>query len=148
MDKWFFYNVLFQVAAVALMFPLIGWWGIFYLLLSMIFAGGLHSTSGHFISEHYVFKEGQETYSDYGTLNLITFNVGYHNEHHDFPNVTGNKLPDLKKVVPEYYDNLHSYSSWTGVIVKFLTDSNMGLYSRTKRKPITAPSQSINSADT
>lgn len=138
-DRWFWYNVAFQITAMLLLFPLIGWWGVLYFLLSMVFAGGLHPTSGHFISEHYVFKEGQETYSYYGPLNLITFNVGYHNEHHDFPNVPGNKLPDLKRMAPEYYDGLHSYNSWTGVILQFLFNKEINLFSRTKRKPVPKP---------
>lgn len=133
-NKWFVFNFIFQVTAMAIILPLAGWWGLAYLVLSLIFAGGLHPTSGHFISEHYVFHEGQETYSYYGPLNLITFNVGYHNEHHDFPTIPGNKLPELKKMAPEFYDSLHSYNSWTGVIRQFLFDKNISLFSRTKRK--------------
>ncbi|MBI1224238.1 MAG: fatty acid desaturase [Bacteroidetes bacterium] len=133
-DKWQVYNIIFQVAAMAVILPLVGWQGIVYLLLSLIFAGGLHPTSGHFISEHYVFQEGQETYSYYGPLNAITFNVGYHNEHHDFPTIPGSRLPHLKKMAPEYYDNLHSYTSWTGVIKDFLFTKKITLFSRTKRR--------------
>ena len=133
-DKWQVYNIIFQVAAMAVFLPFAGWEGTLYLLLSLVFAGGLHPTSGHFISEHYVFNEGQETYSYYGPLNSITFNVGYHNEHHDFPTIPGSRLPELKKLAPEYYDNLHSYNSWTGVIKDFLFRKDVTLYSRTKRK--------------
>jgi sphingolipid 4-desaturase/C4-monooxygenase len=133
-NKWFIANFIFQATAMAIILPLAGWWGLGFMVLSLIFAGGLHPTSGHFISEHYVFHEGQETYSYYGPLNLITFNVGYHNEHHDFPTIPGNKLPELKKMAPEFYDNLHSYDSWTGVITRFLFDKNISLFSRTKRK--------------
>ncbi|MEP4136169.1 MAG: fatty acid desaturase, partial [Cyclobacteriaceae bacterium] len=113
---------------------LVGWSGLLYLTLSLLLASGLHPLSGHFVSEHYVFEEGQETYSYYGWLNKLVFNVGYHNEHHDFPNVPGSKLPQLKKIAGKHYDNLRSYNSWTNVIIAFLTDNKLSLFSRVKRE--------------
>lgn len=134
LTKWQIYNIIFQVAAMAIFLPFAGWSGLLYLLLSLLFAGSIHPTAGHFISEHYVFEEGQETYSYYGPLNKITFNVGYHNEHHDFPTIPGSRLPELKKLAPEYYDNLHAHHSWVGVIFAFLFNKDISLFSRTKRR--------------
>ena len=131
--KWQMYNILFQIAAVIALFPLIGFSGFGYLLLSIFFAGGIHPCSGHFISEHYVFNDTQETYSYYGPLNLITLNVGYHNEHHDFPSISFTRLPKLKKLAPEFYDTLFYHTSWTKVIFQFLIRSDIKLTSRVKR---------------
>ena len=133
LDRWTVANIIFQVAAMIVFTYYAGWYGLLYLLLSLFFAGGLHPSSGHFISEHYVFHEGQETYSYYGPWNLLLFNVGYHNEHHDFPTIPGSRLPELKKMAPEFYDNLHSYNSWTSLIFQFLTKKDINLFSRTKR---------------
>ena len=104
-----------------------------YLVISTLLGMGFHPVAGHFISEHYVFTPGYETYSYYGSLNYICWNVGYHNEHHDFPRVPGWKLPLVKKIAPEYYDNLPHYQSWTGVLYKYLTDPTIGPFSRMVR---------------
>lgn len=134
LEKWQIYNIIFQVTAMAIILPFVGWAGLGYLLLSLLFAGSIHPTAGHFISEHYVFKEGQETYSYYGPLNKITFNVGYHNEHHDFPQIPGSRLPELKKLAPEYYDPLLSYNSWVKLLISFIFNKEISLFSRVKRK--------------
>mmetsp|Transcript_18172 Transcript_18172/g.39613 ORF Transcript_18172/g.39613 Transcript_18172/m.39613 type:complete len:324 (+) Transcript_18172:234-1205(+) len=102
-------------------------------VLGTLLGMGIHPVAGHFISEHYTFVEGQETYSYYGWLNLLTFNVGYHNEHHDFPRISGFKLPMVRKIAPEFYEDLHSYNSWSGVIYDYIFRIDIGPYSRVKR---------------
>ncbi len=87
----FVVQAIFDVAVVSLF----GWRSLAYLALGTFLAMGLHPVAGHFISEHYMFRKGYETYSYYGPLNSITFNVGYHNEHHDFPNIPGCHLPKV-----------------------------------------------------
>jgi sphingolipid 4-desaturase/C4-monooxygenase len=133
LNKWQVTNLLTQIVAMAVYIYFVGWIGVLYLLLCDFFAGSLHPMSGHFISEHYVFNEGQETYSYYGPLNKLAFNVGYHNEHHDFPGVPGSRLPKLRKIAPEFYDSLFVHKSWTMVLIKFIGKSSVSLYSRVKR---------------
>lgn len=78
-------NAIFQFSCDALIVHFFGWKMLIYLICSSLICMGLHPIAGHFISEHYMFEKGFETYSYYGPLNKITWNVGYHNEHHDFP---------------------------------------------------------------
>ena len=62
------------------------------------------------------------------------WNVGYHNEHHDFPKIPWSRLSKVKKIAPEFYDNLPSYNSYLWVMWKYITDPTVGPWSRVKRK--------------
>ncbi|XP_041468243.1 sphingolipid delta(4)-desaturase DES1-like [Lytechinus variegatus] len=104
-----------------------------YLILGSILTMGLHPLAGHFISEHYLYEEGHETYSYYGPFNYIAFNVGYHMEHHDFPNIPGYKLPLIRKIAPEYYDPLPTHESFAKVVWDFVMSPKIGPYARVKR---------------
>ena len=59
--------------------------------------------------------------------------VGYHNEHHDFPSIPWTRLPALRALAPEFYDNIPSHPSWPMVIVNFIRDKEVGMFARAKR---------------
>jgi sphingolipid delta-4 desaturase len=130
MNGWIFTNIVVIVAINIAIYVYMGPASLIYLALSTLFALGLHPLGGRWIQEHYITKEGQETYSYYGPLNKLTFNMGYHNEHHDFMNIPWVRLPQLKKMAPEYYDTLKSYNSWTKVLVNFIFNPEMDQFSR------------------
>ncbi|XP_059176448.1 sphingolipid delta(4)-desaturase DES1-like [Physella acuta] len=127
-------NIVIQFVFDFLLFYFIGFKSLAYLVLGSFMATGFHPMAGHFISEHYMFVKGYETYSYYGPLNWLTWNVGYHNEHHDFPSIPGSRLPEVRKIAPEYYKNLPCHHSWVKVIWDFIFDPEIGPYSRVKRR--------------
>ena len=88
-------NVLVQLPFDYAVWHFLGTKALVYLVMGTFLAMGIHPLAGHFISEHYMFVKGYETYSYYGPLNLLTWNVGYHNEHHDFPYIAGCRLPEV-----------------------------------------------------
>lgn len=129
------FNWVVQLTFDYILFTNFGWTPFIYFFISIIMCGSIHPVAGHFIAEHYVFEPGQETYSYYGWLNKIAFNVGYHNEHHDFLNIPASKLPELTKIAPEFYENLAQTKSWPLTIYNYIMDEKMSGFSRIKRRP-------------
>lgn len=127
-------NTAIQLVFNTMIVYCFGWKMMVYLVAGSLLAMGFHPVAGHFISEHYMFAKGFETYSYYGPLNMVTFNVGYHNEHHDFPAIPGSRLPEVRKIAPEFYDTMPHHNSWVRVIYDFITDPAVGPYARIKRK--------------
>jgi sphingolipid 4-desaturase/C4-monooxygenase len=130
-------NIVYIIAVDAL---IVYFWGIsslLYLLISTYFGMGLHPCAGHFIAEHFVFptEDGSvpETYSYYGVVNYFTFNVGYHNEHHDFPFIPGSRLPKVKEIAGEFYDVLPHHTSYIKVMYDYITMPSVSAFSRVKR---------------
>ncbi|KAJ5081977.1 Sphingolipid delta(4)-desaturase [Penicillium argentinense] len=135
----------------------------YYLIASSFLAGSLHPCAGHFIAEHYFFSKVKtggtesllelkfkpqaktdgpsvldnlsppETYSYYGPLNILTYNVGLHNEHHDFPAIPWTRLHKLHDIAKEFYEPLPCHRSWVWVIWTFILDKDVGPWCRVKR---------------
>ena len=138
-----FLNIFAQFTFDYVLVTNFGWHPVIYFLLSSFFAGSLHPCAAHFIAEHYVFNNQIcgvacdapiETYSYYGILNWLTYNVGYHNEHHDFPYIPWTRLPALRRIAADFYDELPSHESWIYVLFQFITDPHVGMFSRVKRE--------------
>lgn len=73
---WHLINVLVQVAFDCALVSVLGARPLIYLIMSSFFAGSLHPCAGHFIAEHYLWDGlEQETYSYYGPLNVLAYNV-------------------------------------------------------------------------
>jgi sphingolipid 4-desaturase/C4-monooxygenase len=132
-DRWTLTNAAVQIGAMAAFVALAGWAPIAYLVASAVFAVGLHPLGARWIQEHYVFTPGQETYSYYGPLNKVAFNVGYHNEHHDLVSIPWSRLPRIRATAPEFYDRLRAHYSWSALLVTFLRDRRVTLFSRIVR---------------
>uniref|UniRef100_A0AC35UFV2 Sphingolipid 4-desaturase n=1 Tax=Rhabditophanes sp. KR3021 TaxID=114890 RepID=A0AC35UFV2_9BILA len=126
-------NAVVQVTYDACIYYFFGWKALCYLLIGTYITMGVHPAA------HYVFgkkdeEDKQETYSYYGPWNLVTYNVGYHMEHHDFPYIPGSRLPLVRKIAPEFYDNLKQHSSLTMVLWNFVFKADVGPYARLMRK--------------
>ena len=140
-------NIITQVTFDFILVRYAGTRSLAYLIMSSFLAGSLHPCAGHFIAEHYVFEKPSkvvkdpsnsvpvpETFSYYGPLNLLTYNVGLHNEHHDFPAIPWTRLPVLHETAKEFYAELPHHKSWTWVIWQFIWDREVGMWCRVKRE--------------
>ncbi|KAI9710211.1 MAG: hypothetical protein M1812_007483 [Candelaria pacifica] len=144
--KLHLFNVIAQITFDYLLLHYVGTNALVYLVLSSFLAGSLHPCAGHFIAEHYVFEKQPldarnvtylapvpETFSYYGPLNVLTYNVGYHNEHHDFPAIPWTRLPAVHDIAQEFYTELPYHKSWVWVMWQFVWDKEVGLWCRVKR---------------
>ena len=141
------FNIIAQISFDYFLLQYVGGRALAYLIMSSFLAGSLHPCAGHFIAEHYVFdpqptsaKEASnlvpipETFSYYGPLNIVAYNVGLHNEHHDFPAIPWTRLPALHEIAKDYYADLPHHQSWIWVMWQFIWDKEVGLWCRVKRK--------------
>jgi len=135
MDGYTVANIAVQTAVNVAVYLVLGPEALAYLAMSFFFSVGLHPLGARWIQRHYLMGEGeQETFSYYGFLNAVAFNVGYHNEHHDFPSVAWIRLPRIRAAAPEFYRELKSHTSWTRLLLQFLFDRELSLYSRMVRE--------------
>ena len=134
-DRWTAANLAVQVAFDVLVWVVLGPKALVYFALSLFFSIGLHPLGARWIQRHFLTAAGeQETFSYYGPLNRFAFNVGYHNEHHDFPSVAWNRLPRIRAIAPELYASLASHTSWARLLWRFLSDRELSLFSRMVRR--------------
>ena len=133
LGPWVFANIGAQLAYDVAVWMVLGPKAFVYLTVSFFFSVGLHPLGARWIQEHYLVFREQETSSYYGPLNVVALNVGHHNEHHDFPSVPWNRLPAIRRAAPEVYDALSSHRSWTRLLLRFVFDSRLSLFSRTIR---------------
>jgi sphingolipid delta-4 desaturase len=136
-NRWTIYNAIAVFAFDVAILYFCGANGLLYLFLSFWFSVGLHPLGARWIQEHFTVDPEQETFDYYGPLNFVALNIGYHNEHHDFPDIPWRHLPELKRLAPEYYDTLKFHSSWTKLWLTFLFDKRYTLYQRVDRSPST-----------
>ena len=129
---WTWVNFAAVAAFDVLVWHVLGPAALLYLFASFWFSVGLHPLGARWIQEHYAAWPGQGTFDYYGPLNTIALNIGYHNEHHDFHEIPWTRLPKLKALAPEFYDDLHAHGSWLKLFFDFLFDPRYSLHSRTE----------------
>lgn len=133
LEGWCAVNWVTQLSFNYAVYHFLGTSAFVYLLISSMFAVGLHPLGARWIAEHFAVHAPQETYSYYGSFNILGMNVGFHNEHHDFPSVPWQLLPKLKATAPEFYDSLWYHTSYWRVLTDFILCPSYTLASRVVR---------------
>jgi sphingolipid delta-4 desaturase len=133
-DKLVALNYFVQISFLVGLSQLAGIKSVLFLLSAMIFSISLSPAFGaRGLLEHYVVYGKQETYSYYGRYNKLSFNNGYHVEHHDLMGVPWRFLPEVRRVASEYYTDRYSHKSYLGLIWRFLRDPEQSLSLRIDR---------------
>eukprot|EP01090_Pellita_catalonica_P007345 TRINITY_DN1792_c0_g1_i1.p1 TRINITY_DN1792_c0_g1~~TRINITY_DN1792_c0_g1_i1.p1 ORF type:complete len:267 (-),score=16.37 TRINITY_DN1792_c0_g1_i1:139-939(-) len=139
---WIVVNWILNISINLTVFYFLGIRAMVFIFVSFLFALGLHPLGARWIAEHYSIHPGQETFSYYGSLNLVSFNIGFHVEHHDFPSIPWAHLPKITKIAPEYYSHLRTHKSYVRLLIDFICEGNFTLETRMVR-----PSHRINKLD-
>lgn len=134
-DPWLWANMIIVIGFDVAILWFWGWGALVYLTLSTIFSiGGLHPLSARWIQEHFLADDsGHETFSYYGLANRFDLNMGLHNEHHDLSTVTWNKLPEITRIAPEFYDDVASHGSYTRLLYDFVVKGRPAFTARMTR---------------
>ena len=130
MDRWLAWNIVSVAIIWAGVIWLLGWSSVLYLLLSTYLATGPHPAGAHILQEHIAFDGGDGMASYYGPVNLVSVNLGYHLEHHDMPAIAGWRLPELRRVAPEFYESHYHHTSRAMGLWRFVFDRRIALDSR------------------
>lgn len=96
----------------------------------------MHPLAAHLITENYEFINRLETYNYLGIANFLILNLGYHTEHHDFPNVPWSRLPLIRKMAPEFYESIPYHTNYTMALLAYIFDGYMGPFSRIIRREL------------
>ena len=122
---WAVWYPLLNLAACAALLAIGGWKSIVYLLASQTFFTGflqpycLGWVLG--ISHFHGARRYQPTASHYGWfVNLVSFNAGLHVEHHDLMTIPWRRLPKLRRIATEFYDDLETIPSYTWLALQFV----------------------------
>jgi sphingolipid delta-4 desaturase len=118
-DRWWLLNGLVQIAAMGALIWFFGFKPLVYLVVSSFAGFGPHPLGARRLSEHLPVKPEQPTNSYYGPLDAVTFHVGYHVEHHDFPGVAWRRLPRLRRLANGHYASLFWIHSWSLLLAEY-----------------------------
>ncbi len=118
-DGWLVLNWVACIGTGIAVVGCMSWSSFWYLAFSGLLAFGPSVVGARRLSEHLPVRVGQPTNSYYGPLNALSFNVGHHVEHHDFPGVAWRRLPRVRKLARDEYDSLFFFTSWTRLIVRY-----------------------------
>ncbi len=140
-SKWIPIQAAVQVATMVPLTLTFGFKALLFLAASGLSAFAPHPVGIRRYGEHLTLEKEQPTVSYYGPLNWISFNVGYHVEHHDLPSVPWNKLRQLKAIAPELYGRLAFIPSWGALLWQLATERDAGPPRYfLERRPQAAPS--------
>jgi sphingolipid 4-desaturase/C4-monooxygenase len=116
-ERWAVAYPLISLTMSGLLWWLAGWQSLLYLAAAQLFfAGLLHPYClGWVLAISHVHHRDhfQPTASHYSKwINLTTFNAGLHVEHHDLAGIPWFRLPKLRQLAPEFYEDLVSLDSY------------------------------------